>query len=594
MNAQALARLLCLAAGVGSVVIAWPALGWAGVFLGVLLALPERWLGRTRGLPWSLLTTVVIVAATAMAWVGGAELAAASVLLYLMMHWRCVAETEHEQRFALALALLMLTLAVARAPGHGLALLVWGFAVLLPVALGAGGGWRRWGAHVVLLVALSLPLVLAVGDVGAKIGPPRVFSATATGLDVEGARFGDVAALLQRRGEVLRARFSPEPTAPIYLRGVTFDAWDGEGWSRDPSPGTLPAGMGGGDGALIHAEIELFEPLDGVLFTAGAIQEAGWEGGPLYVDPDGDLLLPGAQHLAYQFSARAPLGAGGEVLPDLGPDPRWTVLAPDRDPRLGELARELVDEAEDQEAQVERLVAGIQSLARYTRTPGHAAGAPLPWFLFNAKEGHCEYFATALVLLARELDIPARYVVGYVGGERHEDGGYWVFREAHAHAWAEIYLPNHGWRVVDATPQASLAPTHVSAVGVELDALTVGTQAPHRAGSGLLAAMAGASLLAIAVGWRAARARAPRSVAAAHARARRALVRLGWQVPSSLPPVEAAEWVRARAAGEASDALVELAWLHYRVRYGEEEDAPLTARARECARAVSELGPPPF
>lgn len=76
---------------------------------------------------------------------------------------------------------------------------------------------------------------------------------------------------------------------------------------------------------------------------------------------------------------------------------------------------------------------------------------PLSRFLLDTRAGHCEHFATATVLMLRQLGIPARYVVGYSVQEWNERLGMYVVRKRHAHAWATAYV-NGRWVVVDTTP----------------------------------------------------------------------------------------------------------------------------------------------
>ena len=84
-------------------------------------------------------------------------------------------------------------------------------------------------------------------------------------------------------------------------------------------------------------------------------------------------------------------------------------------------------------------------------------------FLFNRKNGHCEYFASALALMLRAVEIPARLVSGFKGGDVKRSTGYFVVQGRHAHVWVEAYLDGE-WRVLDATPASrsdsvnSLAP----------------------------------------------------------------------------------------------------------------------------------------
>ncbi|GIO34106.1 MULTISPECIES: transglutaminase TgpA family protein [Paenibacillus] len=86
-------------------------------------------------------------------------------------------------------------------------------------------------------------------------------------------------------------------------------------------------------------------------------------------------------------------------------------------------------------------------------------------FLFEIKEGYCDYFSTSMVMMARSLDIPARWVKGYAPGLQQmdsdlmnrqsgdvPDGGTYTVTNADAHSWAEIYFGPYGWIPVEATP----------------------------------------------------------------------------------------------------------------------------------------------
>jgi transglutaminase-like putative cysteine protease len=81
---------------------------------------------------------------------------------------------------------------------------------------------------------------------------------------------------------------------------------------------------------------------------------------------------------------------------------------------------------------------------------GFSSGTPLANFLLSTRAGHCEYFATATVLLLRQLGIPARYAIGYAVQETGPNHTY-IVRERHGHAWTLAWLDNH-WEEVDTTP----------------------------------------------------------------------------------------------------------------------------------------------
>lgn len=77
--------------------------------------------------------------------------------------------------------------------------------------------------------------------------------------------------------------------------------------------------------------------------------------------------------------------------------------------------------------------------------------SPLTLFLTQTRTGHCEYFASATVLLLRYFNIPARYITGYAVQEADLEGDTWIVRQRHAHAWASAYVGGR-WIEVDTTP----------------------------------------------------------------------------------------------------------------------------------------------
>ncbi len=80
-------------------------------------------------------------------------------------------------------------------------------------------------------------------------------------------------------------------------------------------------------------------------------------------------------------------------------------------------------------------------------------------FLFTSKKGFCEHYAGSFVFLMRAAGVPARVVTGYQGGEYNDLGGYYILRQADAHAWAEVWLQDSGWVRID--PTATIAPSRI-------------------------------------------------------------------------------------------------------------------------------------
>jgi hypothetical protein len=91
----------------------------------------------------------------------------------------------------------------------------------------------------------------------------------------------------------------------------------------------------------------------------------------------------------------------------------------------------------------------------YTREfIGRGGDSPLESFLFEARRGHCEYFASSMVMLLRSQGIPARLVTGFLGAEYSAWERAWIVRQSNAHAWVEGYVGDQGWVAFDPTPPA--------------------------------------------------------------------------------------------------------------------------------------------
>ncbi len=76
---------------------------------------------------------------------------------------------------------------------------------------------------------------------------------------------------------------------------------------------------------------------------------------------------------------------------------------------------------------------------------------PLEWFLFQEKQGFCNYYASAEVVLLRSVGIPARLVVGFAQGEYDVQTGTYSVRVKDGHSWPEVYFSGVGWVVFEPT-----------------------------------------------------------------------------------------------------------------------------------------------
>jgi hypothetical protein len=126
---------------------------------------------------------------------------------------------------------------------------------------------------------------------------------------------------------------------------------------------------------------------------------------------------------------------------------------PEMSAQVRELALSWTAGRTDPKGRVQAIVDRLGREYRYSLEPGDDGGRdPLERFLFSSRLGHCELFASAMVVLCRAARVEARYVVGYSMSEWNPFGGYMVARDADAHAWVEVRIPNEGWVTYDPTP----------------------------------------------------------------------------------------------------------------------------------------------
>lgn len=126
-------------------------------------------------------------------------------------------------------------------------------------------------------------------------------------------------------------------------------------------------------------------------------------------------------------------------------------------PRVQALARAMVTEEMTVLGRVERVMRFLRSQFEYSLIQKDLAGVdPVEDFLFGSKEGSCEHYASAMVLILRSMGVPARPVGGYSMGEWNDIGGFYTIRQGHAHAWVEVYFPRSGWVPFDPTPSVML------------------------------------------------------------------------------------------------------------------------------------------
>ncbi|PYG87560.1 transglutaminase superfamily protein [Ruminiclostridium sufflavum DSM 19573] len=125
---------------------------------------------------------------------------------------------------------------------------------------------------------------------------------------------------------------------------------------------------------------------------------------------------------------------------------RYTQLPEEVTPRVRQLAQNLTKTEYNNYDKAKAVESYLSSNFPYTLSPGRPPIDKdfVDYFLFEGKKGYCTYYATAMTVLLRCIDIPARFVEGYVMPPKADNGIFKVTNEQ-AHAWVEVYLEGFGW-----------------------------------------------------------------------------------------------------------------------------------------------------
>jgi protein-glutamine gamma-glutamyltransferase len=273
----------------------------------------------------------------------------------------------------------------------------------------------------------------------------------------------------------------------LHWRGVALAHFDGKSWSnlrqmmvlqRDGDGGFVlpPFSQGlqqaatlsdmtvpGKPSHLIHYRV-LMEPIGTNVFflapwarrVSGAYRSLELDAGGAVtnIDPqrsvsvyeaDSDIATPSAVQLR----------AAGNSLP---PFAHFYLQLPRIDERIPRLATQIAGSAGNNYDKAVALESYLRTRYGYSlQLPRVQPADPLANFLFERRQGHCEYFASAMAVMLRTLKIPSRVVNGFRSDEFNDVTGKYVVRARDAHAWVEVYFPGYGWITFDPTPGGGVA-----------------------------------------------------------------------------------------------------------------------------------------
>jgi transglutaminase-like putative cysteine protease len=119
--------------------------------------------------------------------------------------------------------------------------------------------------------------------------------------------------------------------------------------------------------------------------------------------------------------------------------------------RVRDLASQITAGLTTAEAKADAIEAWLNANCRYSKEGlGSGESDPVEHFLFETRQGHCEYFATAMALMLRSVDVPTRVVQGFAPGTRVDDQ--YILRLSDAHLWCEVFVDGRGWKTYDPSP----------------------------------------------------------------------------------------------------------------------------------------------
>lgn len=290
-------------------------------------------------------------------------------------------------------------------------------------------------------------------------------NAWATGSAVTGfsdhLALGEVAEIQKNNAVAMRVSIDQpgqQGGEEFYWRGVALDLFDGRKWQKSRSDSvplrrqgeTFLVGEPAADTAsLIHQRIAL-EPLgSAALFTLSGPVIISGRFPSLFQDPLGNLraAYPFPFQISYEVLSHP---AAGRQVRSPASD---SLQLPATDPRIAQLLHRITDAIRGDLNKARALEGYLKENYRYSLKDLPAGeGDPLALFLFEVRQGNCEYFASALAVMLRMLGIPSRVVNGYLGGEWNPYGEYYLVRQSSAHSWVEAYFEGQGWATLDPTP----------------------------------------------------------------------------------------------------------------------------------------------
>lgn len=302
-------------------------------------------------------------------------------------------------------------------------------------------------AAALLMPLLSLPLTLFFFPLLPRTQLPlwnylNSTAGIATGLSdkVEPGRQSSVE---ESAAAVLRAEM-PRQSRQLYWRGTVFNRVEGNRWLRERA---VPAENAVYTGKKI---VQTIFPEPGSSKTLIALDRpSSISLNQLKLTDDGVYEYAGSAGKRLNYAAYSLVE--GRFAPDAAIDRFFYLRLPSTIPvRIQELAADMKQRGTDDRARLEQLENYFRNGGfRYSIRDLPTGDRALERFLFETRQGHCEFFASSFAMLLRGAGVPSRLVGGYLGGDYNELGGYYLVSEKMAHVWVEAFIEGSGWVRID-------------------------------------------------------------------------------------------------------------------------------------------------
>ncbi|HKY51499.1 MAG TPA: transglutaminaseTgpA domain-containing protein [Candidatus Limnocylindria bacterium] len=304
----------------------------------------------------------------------------------------------------------------------------------------------------------------------------RFFAGVSGPSRLRGVSFTDAIRLGQSPNLGDRVVMTVDAPQGHFWRAITYDFYTGNGWrttETDKVDRVIPAQLGR---ERFDATFDMAVPQQNLLFGASEPVRATighqFQTG---ADRSYSIALRSVRGSPTRYTVtslvsvadKAALRRASTTYPDYIRQ-KYLQLPSTLPQRVKDLAHKVAGEQASPYDKAEVVESFLRTTYRYAPTvrappPGRD---PVDFFLFDLKEDFCEYFASAMVVMLRELGVPARIAEGYTAGTLDPNSGRFVVKELDAHAWVEVYFPLYGWIEFEPTPsQAPIFRVDSEAIG---------------------------------------------------------------------------------------------------------------------------------